>query len=759
MASKELQALRGKTVPQMVEWYKPRLLARIGVRTVISNVFGQYADHRLVQAATDPGTRKDLIERYDFALNKGPGHDAKHLKYDERTGTYWIDYMADTGDGFANTFAMAYLLAKDELAVPGTATPLEAGDILILGGDQCYPQATRADYKSRLQEPFSWAFQVKEPTRKLFALPGNHDWYDGLNAFDSLFCASRDKMASEENKANVIGGWRCQQHRSYWSMKLPHNWWIWGTDIQFSKYLDISQVNYFEAVARGMQAGDNLIICMAEPSWLLAELQGADDDANLYKITKIAADRGVKVRAAIAGDWHHYNRYYDGDLDVHFITAGGGGAFMHPTHVLSNQISVRWPKINGEEIIDTDGRPLAPSDSQGQKYKIRLKNKAQGAGGVVSDVAEVVQDAIEPIREIATPGPPPPPKKKVLRRTDAVCYPPKTRSSLLGFRNLLFPYYNFQFALGIGLIYWLITWQFYAVAEQFDISSGKIDAVADFATWKATFAFMPLYLSSAVLVSMSLAAMIGAVFVFCYWYADAGEKPGLKRFLVKFSVGLAHTLAHISTMFALGFLFVLFNTTISRPVQNFVEEISLNDQRVPAFLRPYVRELLEPVSEERVRKQQELKRTEGAFSRAAPPTSAPGAEAPPRPTNKLTVRKIIGLFMYPLEMILVGGLVGGFVWGLYWVLTGFFLRMHAEEAFAALRIKDYKNFLRIKVEPHRLTIYPIGIDDMPRPRDWTAPTADMVLPNHNPKLVPIKDVAVRMIEDPIVIETGPRQTA
>ena len=37
----------------MVKWYDPRLLARVGMRTIVSNVFGQYADQRLIQAATD----------------------------------------------------------------------------------------------------------------------------------------------------------------------------------------------------------------------------------------------------------------------------------------------------------------------------------------------------------------------------------------------------------------------------------------------------------------------------------------------------------------------------------------------------------------------------------------------------------------------------------------------------------------------------------------------------------------------------------
>ena len=53
--------------------------------------------------------------------------------------------------------------------------------------------------------------------------------------------------------------------------------------------------------------------------------------------------------------------------------------------------------------------------------------------------------------------------------------------------------------------------------------------------------------------------------------------------------------------------------------------------------------------------------------------------------------------------------------GLLLGVDGLFGRMHSEEAFAALRIKNYKNFLRLKFEPDKLTIYPLGIDKIPGP--------------------------------------------
>ena len=122
----------------------------------------------------------------------------------DETGAYWIDYVADVGDGFESTYAIAYLLAQDNLDVR-QAGRLRHGEILIMGGDQCYPQATREDYKKKLLTPYNWAFTVANPDRKLFALPGNHDWYDGLNSFDSLFCAcARPELQGQHDRRLAV---------------------------------------------------------------------------------------------------------------------------------------------------------------------------------------------------------------------------------------------------------------------------------------------------------------------------------------------------------------------------------------------------------------------------------------------------------------------------------------------------------------------------------------------------------------------------
>ena len=164
-----LRQLRLGQLPKMVSWYDPRLLARIGVRTIISSVFGQYADQRLIQAVTDPCDDKDLCTRYDYS-DPNAADPNRRIAADE-TGAFWLDYVADVGDGFESTYTIAYLLAQDNLDVR-QAGRLRHGEVLIMGGDQCYPQATREEYKKKLLTPYNWAFTVKNPDRKLFAHPG-----------------------------------------------------------------------------------------------------------------------------------------------------------------------------------------------------------------------------------------------------------------------------------------------------------------------------------------------------------------------------------------------------------------------------------------------------------------------------------------------------------------------------------------------------------------------------------------------------------
>jgi hypothetical protein len=182
----------------------------------------------------------------------------------------------------------------------------------------------------------------------------------------------------------------------------------------------------------------------------------------------------------------------------------------------------------------------------------------------------------------------------------------------------------------------------------------------------------------------------------------------------------------------------------------------------PSMTGAVARKVLEPLSESRKAQRDmfgNIEKDDGPQTRrAAPPAVAlPDGAVAASEQNKLrpkAVRQIVGFVLYPFEMIILGGFAGGFIWGLYWVLTGLFLRMHAEDAFAALRIKHYKNFLRFKFEKDQLTIFPIGVDRVPNKYFWQARNGALGVPSHNPQLIAKAEIPVRLIERPIVIRAN-----
>jgi hypothetical protein len=315
------------TLCKMVGWYDPRQLARTAIDVLISTIFGRHSDSRVMEALVS-GPPSDPPD-YTHVWKEGPdGRDIPDANGAARKDI-WVDYVGDVGDGWDSTYAVAHYLAHPELdihnAVGGGTCRTKRGDILIFGGDQVYPAAERKQYRERLTQPYETALcSTSWPHPHAYAIPGNHDWYDSLVSFTRLFCQKR-----------WLAGWQTNQSRSYFALKLPGKWWLLGTDVQLDSDIDVPQVEYFKAVAEKMKEDDLVIICTAEPHWVYATLYGKDDsdfnENNLAFLEKKIIGNKAKVAAFIAGDEHHYRRYQGKD-GTQKITAGGGGAFLHPTH-------------------------------------------------------------------------------------------------------------------------------------------------------------------------------------------------------------------------------------------------------------------------------------------------------------------------------------------------------------------------------------------------------------------------------------------
>lgn len=353
----------------MVGWYRPVQLVRTAVSVATSTIFGRHSDHRLVEAlASEPSEYFD----YSFADDGTPRTDL------------WIDYVADSGDGFNSTYSIARAVARKlTLRWQDTEHTTERGRILVLGGDLTYPVAARQQYEQRLVMPFEKALpRSLAPHPDLYAVPGNHDWYDSLVAFTRRFCSTR-----------WFAGWRTHQRRSYFALRLPHDWWLLGTDVQLDSDIDSAQVTYFKKIAALMSSDARVILCNAEPHWIYDKKYGAADEQYSDSNLRFLEERvlGRRIFVFLAGDLHHYRRHTDGTR--HKIVAGGGGAFMHPTH--------------DQGVASLPGTRTDATDR------------------------------------------PPPPYKLI------TSYPTPERSRRLAWRNLLFPFLNWKFGLVTGFLYLL----------------------------------------------------------------------------------------------------------------------------------------------------------------------------------------------------------------------------------------------------------------------------------------------------------------
>jgi hypothetical protein len=316
--------------PGMTGWFSPGLLLRLLWRVIVSDLFGQYADRRLLEAALDPASKEEIRERDNLC---------EKLEKDA-DGAVWIDFVADLGDGFDATYAVAYLLAQKHLNVGDLTLP--RGSALIMGGDEVYPTSSRDDYNIRMRAPFEFAFPDQRKSENhppVFAIPGNHDWYDGLVTFLAFFARV---------KSTRIGNWRTQQRRSYFATKLTDTCWLWAIDIALVSDMDQPQADYFVTVAEGMPQGASVILCSAEPGWYKVD---SDSYRSLSYAGWIAENAGKDLHIALvlSGDTHHYARY-SSEHETQYITSGGGGAFLHGTHQLPDEITADWIKYSKDKL-------------------------------------------------------------------------------------------------------------------------------------------------------------------------------------------------------------------------------------------------------------------------------------------------------------------------------------------------------------------------------------------------------------------------
>ena len=330
----------------------------------------------------------------------------------------WFDFVADLGDAFDPTMAVAWQLGRASVRLPGDPTgelpslpgsgageagELPRGRLLALGGDQVYPAASGKRYLRRFVHPYQMAFEGDNADNAtMVAIPGNHDWMGGIGHFRELFVGGSAKR---------VGRWKVEQREQWFAVKLPCGWWLWGLDTGLSNKLGDAQTRYFQAIARTMQPGDRVILMTPVPLWQMrakapeayyelrqqlsewlnpasehppvAVIKDEPQTAPAPTIASgpaVHAEQGDRARSRtmpvfLSGDSHYFAVYEGTDPlepELH-ITSGGGGAFLHPTHSLA----ARVPYERGRAEFELRSRWPNPADSRTASPKVRLLGDRQ----------------------------------------------------------------------------------------------------------------------------------------------------------------------------------------------------------------------------------------------------------------------------------------------------------------------------------------------------------------------------------------------
>jgi hypothetical protein len=394
---------RGAHAPFAVRWYGITSLFGHLRHFVASAIASEQVDSRDWMRAEEP---TKLVSRMLGVLGEANGAAPPGAStLTEGLGrAVWIDWVADTGDDRDVSAAVGKMLfGTYEVESHGVQRLLPRGDVLLMGGDTAYPVATADEIHARVIEPWNETLRAAQRTdgrrRVLLGIPGNHDWYDGLDGFARMFRRAaephkveepdppsrkkkrlRSRLRSKEGRKTgffarqlhldeiggllrllfdvgkfigafykggglrrrkrlVLAGYEPVQDCSYWQLPVAPGLDFWGVDRQLDR-IDFRQRAFFK---RARRPGPDHRIVFIAPDPAIAFGERHDPGARMLASCKLALDKDRFFY--LCGDMHQYERRVLPNGSLHVI-AGGGGAFLHGTRISpspSGPAARAWP--------------------------------------------------------------------------------------------------------------------------------------------------------------------------------------------------------------------------------------------------------------------------------------------------------------------------------------------------------------------------------------------------------------------------------
>jgi hypothetical protein len=250
----------------------------------------------------------------------------------------------DTGEGDASQYAVVPALLSQSA---GTAAAVICSDVI-------YPSGDSGDYRDKFYRPYH---ALLAP---ILAMPGNHDWYDGLHGFMSHLCRL-DAPAGQQRRGGVVAWlahalWRRSPEATALDLEhmrrlrsdpsqalsppLPFSYWALDAgplrfvaiDTGIVGTLDAEQGRWLRRVSTA--DGRPKVLLTGKPLYVNGERRPCEIEGGGH-VDDVVRDPAANYVAAIGGDIHNYQRYPitlpDGRC-LQYVVSGGGGAFMHATH-------------------------------------------------------------------------------------------------------------------------------------------------------------------------------------------------------------------------------------------------------------------------------------------------------------------------------------------------------------------------------------------------------------------------------------------
>jgi hypothetical protein len=293
------------------------------------------------------GDPTDDLRREWIRRLGGPQQDFTVSDYADRSEISVI-VLGDTGEGDGSQYAV----------VPGLLKEGAGTDFAFILSDVIYPAGGIDEYENKFYRPY------KDYPRPIYAVPGNHDWYDDLTGFMFHFCGLRRPAPSVPGPGT---GWKRFLRHSFWR-RAPRGHekkiermrslrerpgqqagqpapylaieagpvLLVGIDTGITGHIDHDQGEWLRRISR--ESEKPKILLTGKPLRVNGELHGGliEGGGTVEEIVRAPEHNYI---AAIGGDVHNYQRYpvnLEDGRTIQYIVSGGGGAFMNETHKIPN---------------------------------------------------------------------------------------------------------------------------------------------------------------------------------------------------------------------------------------------------------------------------------------------------------------------------------------------------------------------------------------------------------------------------------------